>query len=418
MDKKVRNIVGHIPDPDELYGREDLLANLWRQIEGNNILLLAPRRFGKSGVMRHVLLLPKEGYFPISFDLEDVTTPEEFVWRISRELLSRDKTRLLLRAAHNLPKAISDWAKDTFEEIGFERVKVRFKDAIKSDWYDAARGMLLELEKADDTIIFIFDELPSMLDNMIRHCGADVAGQFMAWFRTVRLGQKDVLRRHRFIVAGSIGIDAILRHIDAADKLVDFQRFYVEPLRREYAVQLADDLSRSLDIGWNEALSDHLLHLIGLPVPYFIHLFFSQLAQLPCQKHHSIAQQDLDDVYQKRVLGPSCKHYFEHYRVRLRSRYGATGEKAAISVLCAVAGSAHGFVSRSALYDVYRKARGKPASDIDFNSLLGDLENDWYLELDANTNEYHFMLNVIRDWWKRWFPLAGSTRLSKRIQKS
>jgi len=418
MNKKVRNLVGPIPDPEDLYGREDLLANLWRQIESNNILLLAPRRFGKSGVMRHVLLLPKEGYLPISFDLEDVTTPEEFVWRMSRELLKHHKIRAVLQKARRVPKAIREWVQDTFEEVGFEGAKVKFKNAIKDDWHNTARTMLLELEKADDTIIFIFDELPSMLDNMIKHCGADVARQFMAWFRTVRLEHKDVLRRHRFIVAGSIGIDVILRHIDAADKLVDFQRFYVEPLDRQYAIQLATDLAESRDVTWNEELTEYLLHLIGLPVPYFIHLFFSQLAQLPCQKHHSITHHDLDEVYRQRVLGPSCKHYFEHYRTRLINRYGATGEKAAISVLCAVAGSAHGLVSRSALYDVYRKARGKQASDIDFDGLLGDLENDWYLVLETKTNEYHFMLNVMRDWWKRWFPLSGSTRLSKGVTKS
>jgi len=405
---KIRNLVGPIPDPDELYGREDFIANLWRQIECNNILLLAPRRFGKSGIMRHMLLKPKAGYLPIYFELEDVTTPEEFVWRISRELFSRDRLRALLHKARNLPKAFGNWTKDNFEEVGFEGAKIKFKSAIKADWHDAARRMLLDLEKADDIIIFIFDELPSMLDKIIKQCGAEVAEKFMAWFRTVRLEQKDILRRHRFIVAGSIGIDVILRCIDATDKLVDFQRFYVEPIDPSFAIQLANNLAESFEIKWDDKLGDYLLELIGLPVPYFIHLFFSQLAALSPQKRGAITQQDLDDVYQQRLLGPSCKHYFEHYRTRLKNRYGVSGEKAAISMLQAVAGSPRGFVSRIALYDVYRKARGKKASNIDFDALLGDLENDWYLVLDTTTNEYHFMFNVMRDWWKRWFPpVAG-----------
>jgi hypothetical protein len=63
------NIVGNIPEPEQLYGRDDLIANLWRQIGSNNILLLAPRRFGKSGVMRHVLLRPRPGFLPIYLDL-------------------------------------------------------------------------------------------------------------------------------------------------------------------------------------------------------------------------------------------------------------------------------------------------------------------------------------------------------------
>ena len=64
-----RNIGGNVPEPDELYGREEFIAHLWRQIKGNNILLLAPRRFGKTGIMRHVLMRPLPGYLPVYLEL-------------------------------------------------------------------------------------------------------------------------------------------------------------------------------------------------------------------------------------------------------------------------------------------------------------------------------------------------------------
>ena len=83
-----RNIVGNVPEPEELYGRSDLIDHLWRQIRGNNILLLAPRRFGKTGVMNHVLNQPKEGYLPVYLELEDVDSPAEFVWRLVKELMA------------------------------------------------------------------------------------------------------------------------------------------------------------------------------------------------------------------------------------------------------------------------------------------------------------------------------------------
>jgi AAA+ ATPase superfamily predicted ATPase len=85
--RKTRNIVGNVPEPNELYGREELVSHVWRQIEGNNILLLAPRRFGKTGVMRHILLNPRADYLPLYFDLEDVESPAEFVWRLTGEIL-------------------------------------------------------------------------------------------------------------------------------------------------------------------------------------------------------------------------------------------------------------------------------------------------------------------------------------------
>ena len=399
--KQTRSLVGQIPDPEELFGREDFVDHVWRMLEANNILLLAPRRFGKSGVMRHVLLHPRPGYLPLSFELEDVDSPEEFVWRVTRELLSQDTTRALLSAAKRLPSAISNWFKNTFDEAEFEGAKIKFKQAIREDWREAARRMLTELEKAEETIIFLFDELPAMLDRIIEKHGDAVARDFLAWFRPVRLAQKDVLRRHRFIVAGSVGIDQILKKLGATDRLVDFTRLTVEPLAPDATSELIGGLAAKFELDWNSSLSAKLLELIGAPVPYFIHIFFSQLGQLPRAERTKLTPADLERIYAERLLGPTCRNYFDHYSIRLK-RYGTGGQKAALAILRAVAG--RGRISRPVLYDIYRKAHGRGTSEQGFDDIMADLEYDWYLRLDPDTNEFYFRLKVMQDWWRRWYP--------------
>ena len=402
MLRRIKNIPGNVPDPDELYGRGDLLAHLWRQLQGNNLLLLAPRRFGKTGVMHHVTGRPESPYLPIYLDLEDVDSPEEFVWRVTREIVSRQPLRKLLRDAHRLPGAIGEWVKDTVDEVEFEGARVRFKQAIRDDWATAARRMMLELEKAGPTVVFVFDELASMLDLIRRRHDVNAAQQFMAWFRSVRLQQKDKLRRHRFIVAGSTGIDLILRRLDAPDKLNDFERIYVEPIAPAHAEALVRDLAASTGLGLSDAMVARVLDLMTPHVPYFIHLLFSQLGQLPPAQRNLLTDETLADVYHRRVLGPSCKHYFDHYRGRL-GRYGKPLERGAMAVLSAVADAPAGRVSASVLYDVYQRARGPRANELEFDDLIADLECDWYLALDARTNEYHFLVDLMRDWWRRWF---------------
>lgn len=410
----IRSLVGQIPEPEELYGREEFIGHLWRQIDGNNILLLAPRRFGKSGVMRHVLLRPRPNYLPLSFELEDVDSPEEFVWRVTRELLKHDALRSLLTEAKRLPKAVIGWIKSNFDEAEFEGAKIKFKQDIKDDWREAAKRMLAELEKADKTIIFLFDEFPAMLDRLIEKQGAPVARDFLAWFRTVRMEQKDVLRRHRFIVAGSVGIDQILRKLGADDKLVDFYRLTVEPLDISTARQLASDLAHSLSITWDDKILARLFDLIGAPVPYFIHIFTAQIAQAPLAERMAFTVADVERIYKERVLGPTCRHYFDHYSSRLR-RYGKLGEKAALAVLRAVA--SHGRISRPALFDIYRKARGKGATYQAFDEVMADLECDWYLRLDTDTNEFYFRLRVMQDWWRRWYPMPTVKTKASRSKK-
>ena len=410
---RARSLVGQIPEPDELYGREDFIEHLWRMLEANNILLLAPRRFGKSGVMRHVLLHPRPGYLPLSFELEDVDSPEEFVWRVLKELLTHSQTRAFLCGAKRLPTSIVNWVKSTFDEAEFEGAKVKFKQAIREDWSEAAKRLLLELEKADDSLIFLFDELPAMLDRIIQKQGDEAARQFLAWFRTVRLAQKDVLRRHRFIVAGSVGIDQILKKLGATDRLVDFTRLTVEPLDMQTAKGLASDLAATFHIAWNAELTDKMLELIGAPVPYFVHIFFAQLGQLRADARARLTPAEIERLYAERVLGPTCRQYFDHYSTRLR-RYGPAREKAAMAILRAVADRCR--VSRLVLYDIYAKACGRGASEQGFDELMADLEYEWYLQLHAPTNEFQFLLKVMQDWWRRWYP-ARAARTEMRKDK-
>jgi len=262
---------------------------------------------------------------------------------------------------------------------------------------------MAELEKARPTVVFILDELPAMLERMSsRKGGNDAANEFLSWFRAVRLQQKDRLRRHRFIVGGSIGIDPILRRLRASETLNDFERVYVEPLARDDADRLVGDLAASLKVGCDEAVRSRLLDLIGPAVPYFIHLFFSQLALLPTGKRQPLAIDSLERVYRERILGPTCRHYFDYYRQRL-NRYRSPLERAAVNILRTVSESPLGRASWSQLFDVYQKSRKRGAGELEFCELMADLQCDWYLVLDPNTNEYGFMLDVMRQWWRRWF---------------
>ncbi len=410
--RRIRNIVGNVPEPDELYGREALVSHVWRQLEGNNILLLAPRRFGKTGVMRHILVNPRADYLPLYFDLEDVDSPSEFLWRLTGEILKQATLRDLIRGVRSLPGQVRDWFQRTFDEIEFEGAKVKFKEAVAADWRTHARRLMAELEKAPKTLVFILDELPAMLERIAGvKGGKDVAADFLAWFRTVRLVQKDRLRRHRFLVGGSIGIDPIIRRLGVSETMNDFERVYVEPLTRTDAEALARDLANGLEVRWDAAMADRLLELLGPAVPYFIHLFFSQLAQLPARERQGLDAPTLSRVYRERILGPTCKHYFDYYRRRLK-RYRVPLERVAVNVLRTVAESPHDCASWSQLFDIYEKTRKGSASELEFCELMADLQCDWYLVLDPNTNEYRFMLDVMRQWWQRWFarPKRPSAR--------
>jgi hypothetical protein len=214
--------------------------------------------------------------------------------------------------------------------------------------------------------------------------------------------QKDRLRRFRFILGGSTGIDIILRRLEVSDKLNDCFRVPVEAISKEAAERLLKGLAERYKLTFAPEAFTHIFELISPPVPYFIHLLVSQLILEEKLRNRELSPQDIDEVYQRRLLGPTCRAYFEHYRQRLR-RYGIGRERAAVAILQDIAQASAARVSQSGLYDTYRQARGKGVSALEFDEIMADLESDWYVVLDPPTNEYHYLLSTMKDWWKRYY---------------
>jgi hypothetical protein len=48
---------------------------------------------------------------------------------------------------------------------------------------------------------------------------------------------------------------------------------------------------------------------------------------------------------------------------------------------------------------------------------MADLEYEWYLRLDSDTNEFHFRLKVMQDWWRRWYPALGGKAKTPQVKK-
>ncbi len=398
----LRSLPGGVPEPEELIGRDHLIDVLWNQLAGNNILLVAPRRFGKTGVMRHVLKCPRDGYLPVYVEAEEFSEAEMFAVEMVRVLLEQDRFRNLIVGAKGLPKKIIDFVTGHVEEFGVEEFRIKLKKEIGESWNSVTRRLVLEMEKVDEAVVFILDEFPQLVDNISRNQGDEAARSFLAWFRSLRMRQKEELRRFRFVIGGSTGIDIILRRLQAPDKLNDFCRLPVEPLTREQWERIIQGLAETYGLVFPKEAVDAIFERIGHPVPYFIHLFVSQIILNPELKGRRLTPEDMKAVYDQRVLGPGCRHYFEPYRERL-IRYGAAGKQAAIAILREVANAPDGRASEIALYDTYRKTRRKGASDGEFREIMADLECDWYLLLDTSTNEYFFLLDVMRDWWRRFY---------------
>ncbi|MBI1924124.1 ATP-binding protein [Candidatus Poribacteria bacterium] len=67
----LRNIVGPPARRDDFFDREETVELLWERLASGNVLLAAPRRFGKTSLMYRLIDEPRDGWtdFPRSHAL-------------------------------------------------------------------------------------------------------------------------------------------------------------------------------------------------------------------------------------------------------------------------------------------------------------------------------------------------------------
>ena len=76
----MRNIIGQAVVVDDLYGREYELTRIWERLEqGEHLLMLAPRRVGKTSLMLELCGAPRERWEVVYVDVEGGDGPADCV---------------------------------------------------------------------------------------------------------------------------------------------------------------------------------------------------------------------------------------------------------------------------------------------------------------------------------------------------
>lgn len=71
--------VGSPVEGEDFYGRDKLVKLIWERLEKNNLLLAAPRRFGKTSIMLNLRDNPRENWQVFLLDTEWIKDAGEFI---------------------------------------------------------------------------------------------------------------------------------------------------------------------------------------------------------------------------------------------------------------------------------------------------------------------------------------------------
>ena len=362
-------------------------------LEKDSVLLIAPRRFGKTSIMRKIEkeLLDADNIC-VFLEVEDVNSPHRFISEIVMALIENEKIEQrtkLIPAFNNC----FNWFKDNIGEIGISVFKAKLRRNIKNDlkenWIDKTAQIFDIINDADSNIYFIIDEFPIAIENM----EPNDAKEFLHWFRKLRQVSGDL----RFIVGGSVSIDRVVRNVGGVSVINDFKKVHVGGFQRQVALDLIKKTFH--EEGWTYVLSysDKILDCIGEPyIPYFIAIMLSAIKEEYILRDGEINDELIEKIYNYRILGNEGKHYFEHYSQRLGIFYDDMERKAARAILknaCNV-----DFYSIDLAFGIFKQETAIDDYE-QFMDLIADLSNDFYLEHDPK-NGLKFYSKMLKDWWR------------------
>ena len=385
--------VGNPAVGKDFIDREKEILFILSTLEKDSVLLIAPRRFGKTSIMRKVEkeLIDKDEIC-VFLEVEDVNSPHRFISEIVMALIENEKIEQRTKLIPAFESGFR-WFKDNIEEIGISVFKAKLRGNIdkdlKKNWIDKSAQIFDIINEVDSNIYFIFDEFPIAIEKMDQKD----AEEFLHWFRKLRQVSPDL----RFIVGGSVSIDRVIRNVGGVSVINDFKRVRVNGFQKHIAIDLIENAFQ--EEGWTYAPSygDKILDCIGEPyIPYFLAIMLNSIKDEYILTDGEIDDESIEKIYNFRILGNEGKHYFEHYSQRLRIFYGNMEEKAARAILKNVCNVdfysielAFGIFKHETANDDYEK----------FMDLIADLSNDFYLEHDSE-NGLKFYSKMLQDWWR------------------
>ena len=320
-------------------------------------------------------------------DLEGIRTPLEFAETVLHDVeafLSRlGKLAVRARRLHGAIGGI---------EVGG---LIKLPPDAAPHWKKLLTDTLDDLaEHESRPMVFFWDELPLMLQNVRAEEGEAAAMEVLDVLRQIRQTYPGV----RMVFTGSIGLHNVLSALKAAghanSSVNDMRMLVVPPLEPEYATELAQCLIDGENVETTDpgGVANALAKAVD-NIAFYIHYVVDELAELG----ESVDTETVESVVHACLIDPQDSWHMAHYRERLDTYYDPEQLELALALLDVLAHDSP--LTFEVLFDHVKTRLDIPDDDAErVHSMLTLLQRDHYLKLDEDGG-YSFLFPLIQRWW-------------------
>ncbi len=377
------------------FDRDQEAARLWRYFEqGRNVLMLAPRRMGKTVLLERLRQESEEnGFHAVVLDVEGYRHEKDFFQQmcasIQEELSGGQRfavsfTERLKRAVHGSDNLDGDWR----------------NLLLGMDWHLFAEHLLAHLEKAKDdkTWLILVDEITIFVKALLDDQGVAAASDFLYQLRNLCRAHPKV----QWLFTGSIGLDTLARRHGFEGALVDLQIFALEPFSRPIAMDFLQSIAARNEVTLPDKSAEALCERVGWLSPYYL----EKIGEAACEGATSekVVNLQATERAADSMLDLAHRSYWSTWREHLDKNFPEPERTRLFTLLAEVARNSEG-ASIDSLLLALNRSGGEGIDERSVRGYLDTLEADGYLDADAGRSHFQFRMNLLREWWQRYVAL-------------
>ncbi len=301
--------------PEHILGRDRIIDRYWRQLQGGeSLLLLAPRRIGKTSITTLIHSRAPSDFVVSYVDVEGCKSGHDFI-----NLTSTYANRELERGKTHRIKELGFWAARRIKKVAIRGIEIDVSTQVEA----RLRRMLDDMDAACTDlglhVVLIWDEMPWYIDKIAKAGKHEDAIAILDGLRSYR--QQHKRSRIRMIYTGSIGffevLDRLKQRTQYASRPANDMSLEEVPLldsdgARELVAALVWGIKR--DAVLEKRFVDHTAERCE-GHPYIIQWVAQELCDIP--PNQSISPDDVDRILTKLVTSDSDPLDLEHYVKRL-----------------------------------------------------------------------------------------------------
>lgn len=404
------NIAGSPVEGKNFYGREKVVAHLREILANDDILLLGPRRIGKTSTARAVMAAVRnEGWRAIEINVAACVNERDF--------LDKLESKLAPELASFSEKAMSVIG-DAFGKIGgrIKSVKipvpgagsfgVELGDSEDEDWTKIASDVLQLIAQAEERWMIYVDELPIMLFNIIRNDpkhGVPRVRRFLDWFRNDVRALPNA-RKVRWLVSGSVGLDTLVQEHGMSDTINSMSHQGLEAYSDDVALAMLGELASSYGIELSDEDARNIVATVQWPQPYYLQMAFHHLRVL-ITEHVASSPASLIELAIDKMIQPGTDNDFHHWEQRLVQQLCRADADHALALLNIAAATPEGARAENLLATLHERMSNATAEEAKKNFIrLRDIllrDAYWWADETSGAKRYRFHLEPLRRWWLR-----------------